>query len=88
MKLWVKVSPKAARNAINGWHGDVLKISVTAVPERGKANAAVQRLLAETLGLPLAAVVLRRGQSSAQKCFEITGLDEGELLRRLSATSA
>lgn len=88
MKLAVKVSPKAARDAIVGWHGGALKISVTAVPERGKANAAVQRLLAKTLDLPLSAVVLLRGDSSSQKLFEIRGLQEGEVLRRLPPSSA
>lgn len=88
MKLAVKVSPKAAHNAIVGWHGGALKISVTAVPERGKANAAVQRLLAQTLRLPLSAVTLLRGDSSSQKLFEIAGLDEGEILRRLPPASA
>jgi len=34
-RLDVKVSPKASRNAVTGWMGEVLKISVTAAPERG-----------------------------------------------------
>ena len=40
-KLQLKVSPKASRDAIGGWMGDTLKLSVTAVPERGKAKGPV-----------------------------------------------
>lgn len=83
MKLAVKVSPKAARNAISGWHGEALKVSVTAAPERGKANAAVQLLLAETLGIAKSSVRLLRGETSSQKIFEISGLADAEILRRL-----
>ncbi|NKF21068.1 DUF167 domain-containing protein [Solimonas marina] len=83
--LAVKVSPKASRNAVLGWHGEALKLAVTAAPERGRANAAVQALLAEVLDVPKSAVVLRRGETDSRKQFEIVGLADGEILRRLSA---
>ncbi|HEY9545911.1 MAG TPA: DUF167 domain-containing protein [Solimonas sp.] len=85
MKLVVKVSPKASRNAVLGWQGSRLKLAVTAAPEHGKANAAVQKLLAATLQLPKSAVVLLRGDTHSEKLFEISGLDDGEILRRLPA---
>lgn len=87
MKLAVRVSPKASRNAVLGWQGDRLKLAVTAVPEHGKANAAVQKLLATTLRLPKSAVVLLRGDTHSDKLFEINGLDDGEILRRLPAAN-
>ncbi|HEX4895745.1 MAG TPA: DUF167 domain-containing protein [Solimonas sp.] len=83
LRLSLKVSPKAARNAIGGWMGDTLKLSVTAPPERGKANAAVIALLADALDLPQAAFTLLQGETAARKLVAITGLDEGEILRRL-----
>lgn len=86
MKLAVKVSSKASRNAVLGWHAERLRISVTAAPERGKANAAVQALLAETLGLPKSAVVLVQGLSTTHKVFDIHGLSEAELCARLTAS--
>lgn len=82
-RLNLKVSPKAARNAINGWHGEQLKIAVTAPPDKGKANDAVIKLLAEHLDLPKSALVLIRGHTSTQKLIAIEGVEEGELLRRL-----
>lgn len=84
-RLAVKVSPKASRDAVLGWHGEALKVAVTAVPERGKANAAVQELLAEVLRVPKSAVQLLRGDTHSQKQFEIAGLDEAELRARLDA---
>lgn len=85
MRLAVKVTPKASRNAVLGWQEGRLKLAVTAVPEDGKANAAVRKLLATTLRLPKSAVVLLRGDTHAEKLFDITGLDDGEILRRLPA---
>lgn len=87
MKLAVKVAPKAARSAITGWMGDMLKLSVTAVPEHGKANAAVIELLAAALGLPKTALTVVQGQAAPRKLIEIRaaehGLGEREILRRL-----
>lgn len=85
MKLAVKVTPKASRNAVLGWHGEALKIAVTAVPERGKANAAVQELLADTLRLPKSAITLLRGDTQSQKLFEISGLAEADARQRIEA---
>src|SRR3546814_15032791 len=73
MKLVVKVSPKASRNAVLGWPGSRLKLAVTAAPEHGKANAAVQKLLASTLQLPKSAVVLLLGVTTSVKLYELSG---------------
>ncbi len=82
-RLQIKVSPKASRDAVAGWMGDTLKISVTAVPERGKANESVVALLAGFLGLPKSRIRVLRGESQPNKLLEIDGLDEAELQRRL-----
>jgi uncharacterized protein (TIGR00251 family) len=83
--LNVKVSPGARSDAIAGWLGDVLKVRVTAPPERGKANEAVCRLLAAQLGLPASAVSVSRGTTSRDKLVQVDGLDEDEIRRRLGA---
>jgi uncharacterized protein YggU (UPF0235/DUF167 family) len=51
LKILVRLTPKARRTAFLGWSEDaegrrVLKASVTAAPEKGKANAALIALLA------------------------------------------
>lgn len=82
-RLDLKVSPKASRNAITGWIGVSLKVSVTAAPERGKANEAVEQLLAEVLALPRSAVTVVAGHTSRLKRIEIVGLTAEALRQRL-----
>lgn len=82
-RLAVKVSPGASRDAISGWLGEALKVSVVAAPERGKANVAVEALLAAHLGLAPGRVRVVGGHTQPRKRVEIDGLDEAELHRRL-----
>ena len=48
--LPVLAQPGAKRNAILGERAGALRVAVTAPPEKGKANEAIQSLLAEHLG--------------------------------------
>ena len=84
MKLPVKVVPKSSRDRIVGWVGDALKICVTAPPEKGRANDAVEALLADALGLPKEQVRITAGLSSPRKSVQIDGLDDAEIRRRLA----
>ncbi len=81
LRLAVRVTPKASRDRIVGWQGDVLKLCVTAVPERGKANQAVLRLLADTLELPTSALQVLRGQTGRDKLLAVDA--DPSVLRRL-----
>lgn len=87
-RLDLKVSPGASREAVTGWLGTTLKVSVTAAPERGRANAAVEALLARTLGLPPSQVRVVAGQAARSKRVTIDGLDAAEVRRRLDAELA
>jgi uncharacterized protein YggU (UPF0235/DUF167 family) len=82
-RLPVKVVPGASRDGIAGWLGDALKVRVTAAAERGRANAAVEALVARALGVPAASVRVVGGATSARKTLEIDGLTEAEVRRRL-----
>lgn len=88
MRLEVKVAPRAARDALAGWLGPALKVRLAAVPERGAANAALVRLLAEVLELPAARVKLVAGHASARKLIDIDGLAAEEVRRRLDRALA
>ena len=66
------------------WLGETLKIRVSAPPERGKANKAVEQLLAKTLGVSRNAVQVVAGKTSARKTVTIEGLTEEEVSERLS----
>lgn len=82
-KLSVKVVPRASRDEIVGWLGDRLKVKVAAPPQDGRANAALEAFLAETLGLPKRNVRVATGHGSSSKIVEIEGIDQTELIGRL-----
>jgi hypothetical protein len=88
-RLRLRVSPGAGRTAVVGRHGDAWKVRVTDAPERGRANEAVLRLLAETLALPRTALTLVSGHGGREKIVELTGVGPALVERRLaSATKA
>jgi uncharacterized protein len=88
-RLTLRVSPGATRPRIVGRHGAGWKVRVAAAPEDGKANAAVIRLLADTVGVPARDVAILTGHASRDKTVELTGIDERETERRLvEATGA
>lgn len=67
----VKAVPGASRDVLRGRLGDRLKIAISAPPEGGKANTAIIRLLARTLGIPARSIELETGHSSASKTLRI-----------------
>jgi uncharacterized protein len=87
-RLRLRVSPGAGRAAVVGRHGDAWKVRVTEAPERGRANEAVIRLLAETLALPRSAVTLISGHGGREKVVQLTGLGPGSIERRLASAAS
>ena len=79
MKVAVKVVPGASRDAIAGWLGEVLKVRVSAPPEKGRANKAVEELLATRLNLPSRRVKVVSGMTSPHKVVEIEDLPDVDL---------
>ena len=70
------VTPNARKNELLGWQESpqgewVLKVKVSAVPEDGKANAAVLKLLAKELGVAKSRLTLASGEKSRYKLVEI-----------------
>jgi uncharacterized protein (TIGR00251 family) len=80
----VHAQPGARRNAVLGERAGALRIAVTAAPEKGKANAAIQSLLAESLGCRPSQVQLLSGEASRQKRFLVSGLTPDELRPRVT----
>ncbi len=58
---------------------------VTAPPIGGRANAALERLLADAVGVPKSAVRVVSGARAREKTVAIEGAGEDELLSRLPA---
>lgn len=84
-KLKIKVVPGASRSHVAGWLGDALKVRVAAPPEKGKANKAVESVVAQVLGLPSDAVRIVSGQTSPHKVLEIDGLTLQEIKQRIDS---
>ncbi len=72
-RLSLRVTPKASRNAVAAPEadGDPLRVYVTTVPEGGKANAAVLKLLSKALGLPKSRLEIVQGATGRDKVLEI-----------------
>jgi hypothetical protein len=83
----VRVHPRARRERIAGVHGDALKVEVTTAPEGGAANRAVERLLAEALGIPARDVAVVVGATSRSKVIAVDGLAVAEAAARLAAAA-
>ncbi len=71
--LTLHIQPGAKKTGFAGLHGDALKIRLAAPPVDGKANEALVRFVAETLGLAKSAVNLKSGQTSRRKVLEVVG---------------
>ena len=80
----VFVQPKAARDAVVGLHGAALKLKVSAVPERGAANRAVETLLAGAVGIPAVRAQVVAGASSRHKKVALRGVTEAEVAAALA----
>lgn len=83
----VRAQPGGRKNAIRGVHDGALKVSVTAAPENGKANAAIVDLLCETLGLRRGQLTLLSGETDRRKRFLVRGTTVDELRERLAAVT-
>lgn len=69
-EITVRVTPKASRDRILV-EDDAIRVYVTTVPEDGKANKAVVKLLSKALGVPKTRLDLIRGATSRDKVFRI-----------------
>lgn len=89
MVLHVRLTPKGGRDAIGGIETlsdgkAVLKARVRAVPEDGKANVALIKLIAQTFGTSASHVSLDAGATSRIKTLKITG-DAVQLINTLQS---
>lgn len=90
LQIRVRVTPKASSDRIGavvadetgqGW----LQVSVTAVPENGRANKAVVALLAKRWKLAKSALTVVRGATERRKAIDIADPDPAALQTRLEA---
>lgn len=87
VRVQIRLTPKASRDRVDGLApeadgGVVLKTSVTAVPEDGKANAALIKLLSKEWRLPKSTMAIVQGATDRRKVLFITG-ETGDILASL-----
>jgi uncharacterized protein (TIGR00251 family) len=78
LTLYLRVTPNAGRDQIDGPETrddgtTVLRVRVKAVPDKGKANAAVIALVAKALDISKSSVTLASGDTARLKTLVVTG---------------
>ena len=83
----IKARPGGKRNEIDGVHAGMLKVEVTAAPEKGKANEAICKLIAAELSIGRSNVQVVRGATASMKMIAVSGLSESDLLEKVAEWS-
>ncbi len=84
VQLPIHAQPGSRRNGVTGVHDGRLKVAMTQVAEKGKANQFLLKLLAEALGIPVSQLRLTAGSTSPRKTVLVTGLSAEEIRQRLN----
>ncbi|WP_293729416.1 DUF167 family protein YggU [uncultured Actinobacillus sp.] len=67
IRLRIFLQPKASKDAFVGLHDDELKISITAPPIDGAANAHLLKYLSKAFKVPKSAIILEKGELNRHK---------------------
>jgi len=80
-----KIVPgSSGQTRICGLLDGMLKVKVSAAPEKGKANKCLLKFLAEELGVRKNAVGIISGQTSPVKQVKVSGVSVDMLLKKLN----
>jgi hypothetical protein len=71
MKIFIKAKPKAKENKIEKIDDFHFTVSVTEIPQKGKANQAIIKVLADYFKVPSQSVKIVSGFALRQKIIEI-----------------
>ncbi|PIR88830.1 MAG: hypothetical protein COU09_00175 [Candidatus Harrisonbacteria bacterium CG10_big_fil_rev_8_21_14_0_10_44_23] len=71
MKLRVRVKTNASKEGVERIDDDYYRVSVSASPEKGRANRRVEELLAKYFNVPVSLVGIIAGQAAKEKIIEI-----------------
>jgi len=90
VRVALKVTPKASADRVRGVAVDpsgvtLLLVSVTVVPEDGRANKAVAEMLARRWRVPRSAIAVTQGAADRRKVLLVRADDPAALLARLEA---
>lgn len=83
--LPVKGAPGSKKNELRGTTDGMLKVCCTQIPEKGKANRAIQEVMAKTLKLKRSQIALISGETDSHKKFLIENITVTELREKLDS---
>ena len=83
-KISLRVHPNASKSELAGFAGGVLEVRVAAPPVKGKANKELITLLSQILGVSQSHLAIIKGHTSRIKVVAIDGLNQAEVMKRLS----
>jgi uncharacterized protein (TIGR00251 family) len=79
-----KIVPGSSKTAVCGLFNGMLKVKVSAAPEKGKANQCLVEFLANQLGVKKNAIHVISGQTGRVKRLQVSGISAVMLLKKLS----
>ena len=79
-----KIVPGSSRTAVCGLFDGMLKIKISAAPEKGKANQCLIEFLAKQLGVKKNAVSIVSGHTARVKRLQVSGISAAMLLKKLN----
>ena len=83
-RITVRLTPRAGRDAIDGWRDGILHVRVAAPPAENGANEALLRLLAKSLAVPRSSISIVSGAHSRAKVIAIDALTLDDVIARTS----
>jgi len=79
-----KIIPGSSRTAVCGLLDDMVKIKISAAPEKGKANQCLLEFLAKQLGVKKGAVSIISGYTGPVKNIQVLGISAETLVKELN----
>jgi uncharacterized protein (TIGR00251 family) len=79
-----KIIPGSSKTGISGVLNGMLKVKISAPPEKGKANICLIEFLAKKLGVKRNAVSIISGQTNPIKQIQVLGISADALIKKLN----
>jgi uncharacterized protein len=83
-RLRIRVIPNAKKTEFAGYRENEIVLRLNAPAVEGKANKAAIEFVSRYLGVARSAVLLVGGERSRHKIFQIVGLENDDLERKLA----
>jgi len=79
-----KIVPGSSKTAFSGLLDGMLKVKISAPPEKGKANKSLLKFLAKQLSVKTNAISITAGHTNPVKTVQVLGLSAEILINKLN----